>query len=127
MRRRSSVERLRFTTSVCPSVCGWAAEENLSLIPSFAINIFQRYLVNLTSRSDTMVCGRPCSRTISLKNKVAMCEASFVLEHGIKCAILEKRSTTTNMESCPFLDLGSPSTKSMLISDHGAIGIGKGV
>jgi hypothetical protein len=34
-------------------------------------------------------------------------------------------STTTNITSLPF-DFGRPSTKSMLISDHLALGIGSG-
>ncbi len=91
--------------------------------------------MNFTSRSETIVLGtpcsriislknkfatcEPCSRIISLKNKFATCEASSVLWHGMKCAILEKRSTTTNIESCPCLDLGKPNTKSMLMSDQG--------
>ena len=54
-----------------------------------------------------MVFGTPCRRTIFLKNKVAICDTSFVLLQGIKCAILEKRSTTTNMESLPFLVRGN--------------------
>ena len=61
------------------------------------------------------------------KNKVAICEASSVLLHGIKCAILENRSMTTKMESLFVLVRGSPKTKSIAISDHGRCGIGKGV
>ena len=61
------------------------------------------------------------------ENNVAMCEASSVLLHGMKCAILENLSTTTNIESLFVLVRGNPNTKSIDISDHGAYGVGKGV
>jgi len=53
--------------------------------------------------------------------------ASSTLWHGIKCAILEKRSTTTNIESTPLEVLGSPRTKSILISSQGVEATCKGV
>jgi hypothetical protein len=81
---QSSVERLWLTTSVCPSVCGCDEDENNSLMLNLAMRDFQRQLMNLTFPSETMLAGIPCKRTISLKNKVATCEASPVLLHGIK-------------------------------------------
>src|SRR5664279_4412681 len=83
--------------------------------------------MNFTSRSETIDLGTPCRRTISLKNKVAMCEASSVLLHGMKCAILENLSTTTKIESLFVLVHGNPNTKYILMSLHGACGVGKGM
>ncbi|WZZ71362.1 hypothetical protein YC2023_082732 [Brassica napus] len=73
-----------------------------------------------------MVRGTPCKRTTSLKKRSAVWLASFVLVHGMKCAILENLSTTTKIESLCSI-LGKPSTKSIDRSTHGVIGIGKGI
>ena len=45
----------------------------------------------------------------------------------MKCAILENLSTTTKIESLPFLDLGKPKTKFIKISTQGALGTGRGL
>ena len=45
----------------------------------------------------------------------------------MKCAILENLSTTTKIESLPFLDLGKSKTKSIEISTQGTLGAGRGV
>ena len=71
--------------------------------------------------------GNPCNRTTSLKNKATTSEASEAFLHGIKCAILEYLSTTTNIESKPHCVLGNPSTKSLLKSSQGLDGIGNNV
>jgi hypothetical protein len=63
---------------------------------------------------------------ISLKNRFAMCVASVVFWHGMKCAILENLSITTKMESTPLCVLGNPNTKSLLIASHGLFGLGNG-
>jgi len=63
----------------------------------------------------------------SLKNRSAIFIASSVLWQAIKCAILENLSTTTNIESLHFLDLGRPKMKSIEISTQGSLGTGKGV
>jgi hypothetical protein len=47
-------------------------------------------------------------------------------ERGIKWAYLVRQSTTTNITFFP-LEVGKPSTKSMLMSVHFWIGIGKGL
>jgi hypothetical protein len=62
-----------------------------------------------------MVRGIPCNLTISLKNKVAMWEASSLLLQGMKCAIFENLSAK-KIESLPLFVLGKPNTKSMLMS-----------
>jgi len=56
--------------------------------------------VNFTSLSDTMVLGKPYNLTTPSKNILATLEAFAVREQGRKWAILEKRSTTTKIESC---------------------------
>jgi hypothetical protein len=74
-----------------------------------------------------MVCGIPCNLTISLKNKVAMWEASSLLLQGMKCAIFYNLSTTTKIESLPLFVLGKPKTKSMLMSSQRILGMGNGM
>src|SRR3954463_965345 len=98
-----------------------------SLVPNLAHKHHQKWLRNLVSRSETIVFGTPCNRIISRKNKSATLAASSLLRHGIKCAILENLSTTTNMLSLPFFVRGKPKTKSMDISSHGTLGTGKGM
>ena len=53
--------------------------------------------------------------------------ASSVLWQDMKCVILGNQSTTTKIESSPFLDLDKPKTKSIKISTQGALGTGRGV
>ena len=53
--------------------------------------------------------------------------ASIVFLQGIKCAILEKRSTTKNIESNPRWVRDSPRTKSILMSVQGWVGTGNGM
>ena len=67
----------------------------------------------------------PFWQTISCRNKCAMCEASTVLPHGIKCVIFENLSTTTKTISCFLKVQGRPSTNSMLRCSHDAKGVGK--
>ena len=53
--------------------------------------------------------------------------ASSVLQQDMKCAIFENLSTTTKIETLPFLNLGKPKTKSIEISTQGALGMSRGV
>lgn len=46
--------------------------------------------------------------------------------HGMKWAILVKRSTTTHIVS-QFCDKGNPTMKSILMDDHGVLGISRGL
>jgi len=66
----------------------------------------------------------PCKRTISLKNKSAIWDASSVLWHAMKCIILKNLSTKTKIESLPFFDLGKPKIKSIEKSNQGSVGTG---
>jgi len=70
--------------------------EKRSLVPSFPHKVLQKWLKNFVSLSLIMVLGRPLSLTTSLKKRLAICVASSTLWHGIKWAILENLSTTTD-------------------------------
>ena len=56
-----------------------------------------------------------------------MFDASDILAQGMKWGILEKRSTTTRIESCRLGVRGNPRIKSILASSQGRIGTGRGV
>lgn len=55
-----------------------------------------------------------------------MWDASFVLLHGTKWAILLNLYTMTNTLSHPYLVLDSPMTKSIDMDSQGLEGFGKG-
>ena len=101
--------------------------EKRSLVPSLAHKVFQKWLRNLASLSDTMILGKPWSLTTYLKKSFEMWETSSTLWQGIKCVILLNLSTTTKIKSTPLWVLGSPRTNSILMSTQGADGMGKGV
>ena len=105
---RNKEERVRFTTSVCPSVCGWHVVLNSSFVPYFQW-VFQKWRRNFAS--NIILLGTPCKHTTFIKNKSTMFTASPVLCQAIKCDILENRSTTTKIESFPRCVLGSPKYK----------------
>nr|ABD63167.1 Zinc knuckle family protein [Asparagus officinalis] len=70
------------------------------------------------------IIGSPSKGVITRSKALSECD---VLLHGKKWAIFEKRSTTTKMESCFLIVLGSPNTKSILTSCQGRSGTGRGV
>ena len=125
-RQRNMFPNDRLVTAVWPSVCGWKAVENRSVVPMRCQSAFQKELVKRTSRSETMLRGTPCRRTISLKNSLAVWAASVVFAQAMKCAILLNRSTTTRMVSSWRLVRGKPKTKSRLTSCQGDSGMGRG-
>lgn len=59
--------------------------------------------------------GKPCKRTISVKNALATDAALYGCPKVMKCANLEKRSTTVSITNFPPT-LGNPSKKSMDMS-----------
>ena len=105
---------LLFTTLVWLSIWGWYAELNCNLLSNLFHKTLQKWPKNSVSLSLVIVFGTPCNHTTSLKNKCATRIASFVFLQGMKWAILEKRSTTTNIESWLLWVCGSPKTKSMV-------------
>ena len=64
--------KLRFTTSIYPSVCGWCDKLNFKSVFNFFHNVCEKYPTNLVSQSETILLRRPCSLTTSLKNKSAI-------------------------------------------------------
>jgi len=74
-----------------------------------------------------MDLGIPCSLVTSLKYNFAIYVASFVLLHGMKCAIFENLSPTIRIESLFLWILGEPKMKSMFTSTQGKVGTAKGV
>ena len=118
--------KILFMTSVYPSIWGWYVELKDKLVPSFFHKVLQKFPMNLVSRSDTILLGKPWSLTTSLKNKFAIWVASLVFWHGMKCIIFENMSTTTNIESYPLYVIGRTNMKSMLTASHGVSGMGNG-
>jgi len=70
--------KLLFTNSVYPSIWGWYAELKDNFIPSLFHRFLQKCPTNLVSLSETMLLVNPCTLITSLKNKLAICVASFV-------------------------------------------------
>ena len=67
-KQRRYMMMMRLAASVCPSVCGWKANDMKSFAPVSRISSCQNTDVNTGSWSETMDCGTPCSRTMSTKN-----------------------------------------------------------
>ena len=65
----------------------------------------------------TMEKENPCNRMMPSKNVRATDVAVYGWPRAMKCAYLEKRSTTVRMTDFPCT-LGSPSMKSMEMSAH---------
>ncbi|BAU02016.1 hypothetical protein VIGAN_11141900 [Vigna angularis var. angularis] len=82
-------------------------------------------LKNVESLSLTMVIGIPCNLITSFTNTAAIDLAVYGCLMGIKCPYLLSLSTTTSIVSNPC-DLGNFTTKSILMSSHTALGMGKG-
>ena len=51
-------------------------EEQFNVVPNNFQRVFQKQLINLASLLDTIVVENPCNLRISLKNSLAICEAS---------------------------------------------------
>ena len=63
----------------------------------------------------------------SLKNTLAIWDASVDLLQEMKWVIFENLLTTTKMESWPLAVFGRPRTKSILRSYQGTWGMGRGM
>ena len=74
-----------------------------------------------------MDTGSPWRRYTSRKNNCATLIVSVVFLQGMKCTILEKRLTTTKIESLPHWVRANSKTKSMLMSTQGWVGTGRGM
>jgi len=71
--------------------------------------------------------GIPRNLITSLNYKSAILVALLVLLQGVKWDIFENRTTTTNMESLPYLVVGKPRITSMPTSTRGWVGTGNGM
>lgn len=88
----------------------------------------QKVEVNLESRSDTMVCGRPCRRMMLSKKRRAVSAAVADWKVGIKCARLVNLSMTTRIISNPRRGMaGKGPAKSMEMVCHRDGGAGRGI
>jgi len=96
-----------------------------NLVPMSRISSFQNVEVNTGSRSDTMDCGIPWRRTMSVKNAWATDSTEYGCTRGMKWQYLLKWSTTVKMTDFPCT-CGSASTKSRPISAQTAVGTGRG-
>ena len=83
--------------------------------------------LNVGPLSETVLLGSPCNFQTYVTNRLAILMAEAVECVGIKCTIFENLSTTTKIESLPFLVLGNPITKSIEMFIHGDEGTDKGV
>lgn len=74
--------------------------------------------MNVESRSDMKVRGRPCNLNMCFRKSWAMCVAVYGWEMSVKWLYLVSRSMTTHKLLYPY-DVGRPSMKSMVMLDHG--------
>ena len=95
-------------------------------MPSKRISSCQNLAVKRGSRSDTILSGIPCKRTILFKYALAQVVALVSYGSGIKCVYLLNLSTTTNTESPPTLFGGISVIKSILTCYQGLSGTGSG-
>ena len=94
--------------------------------PSSENNCYQNYDVNLTSRSDIIFDGSPNRQTQCSKNKLAASKAVKEELQGMNLQTRENLSTIENIESKPRVDVGSPTTKSMVTCWKGRSGFSTG-
>ena len=85
----------------------------------------QKWLRNTLSQSNIIERVLPWRWTTSLGKVVDMIIVEYRCFKGMKCAYLERQSTTTKIESNSF-DRGSPFMKSMVRSSQIRFGIGRG-
>ena len=78
---------------------GWFAVEKRSVVSVSANNSCQKSERNRASRSEMMLRGNPCMRTMLSRKSLASCGASALVVVGIKCAILVNLSTMTKIAS----------------------------
>ncbi|KAF0921306.1 hypothetical protein E2562_003107, partial [Oryza meyeriana var. granulata] len=85
----------------------------------------QNVEVNTGSRSDTMDCGMPWRRKMSVKKACTTDSAVYECASGMKWQYLLKRSTTERMTDFPFT-FGRASMKSRPMSAQTTVGMGSG-
>src|SRR4051794_18261781 len=93
-------------------------------VPRVLKRDFQKWLVNLASRLETIDLGRPCSLKTWSKKILAVSGVVVVVREGTKWTILEKVLMKMTMASKLALVVGSYVIKSMDTCSHGAQGAG---
>ena len=124
-KHRKYSSTLLFTTSDCPSFCGWQIVLLFNWVPCKRKISFQKWLKNIRSLPDTMERGYPWRQTTSFMNNVATVLAENGCSNVKKWAYLLRRSTTTRIVSNP-LDRDKPSIESIDISSQILLGMGRG-
>ena len=108
------------THSICPSVYGWYAIDNLVLIPRISFSSFMNSAMNCGPLSNSAVSGKPWSfQTWSLKS-VARPLAEVVVDVRIICAYFVWWQHVTNSASYPCTS-GRHVIKSVVISFQGCM------
>ena len=110
--------RSRFIRSVCPSVCGWCAVDNLGVILRHLHKSFITCDANWGPWSDTIECGSPWFFHTLNRYSFAVSSAVTIFVMAINSTSFEHQSTTTRIESYP-LDRGRSVVKSAIMSTHG--------
>jgi len=108
------------THSVCPSVCGWYAVDNLVLIPRISFSSFMNSAANCGPLSDSAVSGKSWSFQTWSPKGVARPLAEVVVDIGIICAYFVWQQHVMNNGSYPCAS-GRPVIKSVVISFQGCV------
>ena len=83
-----------FIHSVCPSVCGWNAVDNLISIPNILFSSFVNSAANWEPLSDTTLSGNLCNfHTLSLNNLFT----NVLSVVATKCVIFDNQLQTTKI------------------------------
>ena len=93
---------------------------------STSYRVYQKWEVNLRSRSDTILDGTPCNLTFSLTYNWTNLAIDILRFTGKKWALFVSRSTITHVASWPWTDLGKWVTKSIAMLSHFLLRISNG-
>jgi hypothetical protein len=116
----------RFTVYVFPSKSGWQVVLKCRIFLNPLNNPFKTFDVNFGCLLDTIVLAIPCNQAIYFRFISTMLDSLRVIFTGIKWVALVSLSTTTMIESCYFLVLGSLLIKSIVTTSHFHSGMGNG-
>ena len=117
-RQRNAYSSVRCARSVCPSVCGWYADEKTVRLPNSFHSSRQKSAVKRGSRSCTTLSGKPNYLTTASKNIAATASADSSPAprlHAVRRVNLVRRSTQVKMALNLPPHNGSPVMKSI---DH---------
>ena len=126
--QRSASSKIEFCRSVFfwPSACARCAVIIESLVPMIAMSRFQKFDVNLGSRSLMMTFGNPWWWTTTSKNSLAICGASVFVCIAAYLGRFVSLSTTVIMPSKP-LDTGGTDIKFIETTSQQSFRTGMGI